>query len=136
MYRMFSVGLIVALLICVCSGCSLFRKVTGSRPATKAAALDIEMIGLALDMYAADNGQYPTTEQGLEALITKPTLPPEPSNWVSPYLQPTNFLDPWGNRYNYVLPSTREDYNYELFSYGPDGKEGGGDDIANWLAEE
>ncbi len=102
------------------------------------AAIDIKNISVALDMYAADNGEYPTTEQGLDALIRRPTSPPEPMNWNGPYVDPTDFRDPWGNRYVYVYPSNREGYDFELYSYGADGKEGGeGDnaDITNWLQE-
>ncbi|MBD3180981.1 type II secretion system protein GspG [Candidatus Poribacteria bacterium] len=103
------------------------------------AQLDINQIKVALDMYAADNGDYPTTEQGLEALIRQPTSPPEPMNWNGPYVDPTNFLDPWGNKYVYVSPGNHEGYDYDLYSYGADGQEGGtedGADITNWLQEE
>ncbi len=103
------------------------------------AAMDIKQISLGLDMYAADNGQYPTTEQGLQALITRPTTQPEPLNWNGPYVQPTDFKDPWGVPYIYVCPSTREGYDYELYSYGADGQEGGtgeAADITNWLVEQ
>ncbi len=103
------------------------------------AAIDIKQIGMALDMYAADNGEYPTTEQGLQALITQPTSPPEPTNWNGPYVDPTRFLDPWGNQYIYTSPSTHEGYDYDLYSYGADGQEGGtgeAADITSWLQEE
>ena len=103
------------------------------------ALMDIHQTGLGLDMYAAENGQYPTTEQGLQALITKPTSPPEPMNWNGPYVQPTNFKDPWGIVYVYTSPSTHEGYDYDLYSYGADGQESGtgeAADISNWLVEE
>ena len=103
------------------------------------AAIDLKQIGLALDMYAADNGEYPTTEQGLQSLVRQPTSPPEPMNWSGPYVDPTNFLDPWGTPYNYDSPSTHEGYDYDLYSYGSDGQEGGTDeeaDITSWLQEE
>lgn len=103
------------------------------------AMIDINQMKVALDMYAADNGDYPTSEQGLAALITKPTSQPEPTNWNGPYVEPTNFLDPWGKVYVYVSPGTHEGYDYDLYSYGADGQEGGTDDaadITNWLQEE
>lgn len=103
------------------------------------AAIDINQIGLGLDMYAADNGEYPTTEQGLQALIRQPTSQPEPMNWNGPYVKPTNFLDPWGNQYIYECPSSHEGYDYDLHSYGFDGQEGGEDeaaDITSWLEED
>ena len=103
------------------------------------AAIDIKQIGLALDMYAADNGMYPTTEQGLDALITKPTSQPEPMNWMEAYVEPTKFLDPWGNVYIYESPSQHEGYDYDLYSLGLDAQEGGegeNADITNWLQED
>jgi len=103
------------------------------------AAIDIKQIGLALDMYAADNGMYPTTEQGLDALIRKPTSQPEPMNWVESYVQPTKFLDPWLVEYIYESPSQNEGYDYDLYSYGIDGQEGGegeSADITSWLQED
>ena len=85
---------------------------------------------VALDLYELDNGRYPTTEQGLEALRTKPTSSPEPRNWNGPYLRRAP-VDPWGNAYQYRYPSTRKDVDYELYSLGPDGVESG-DNIGNW----
>ena len=103
------------------------------------AKIDLTQIETGLDMYAADNGQYPTTEQGLQALITKPTSPPEPMDYNGPYVKPTNFKDPWGVVYIYASPSTHEGYDFDLYSYGADGQESGtgeAADISNWLTEE
>ena len=86
-----------------------------------AARSDIAAIGNALDLYHLDNNTYPSTEQGLEALIEKPSGFPEPRNWRSPYLRKKLPDDPWGNPYQYL--ST--DRGFELFSYGADGQEGG-----------
>ncbi|MEE2890743.1 MAG: type II secretion system major pseudopilin GspG [Pseudomonadota bacterium] len=86
-----------------------------------AARSDIAAIGNALDLYRLDNNTYPSTEQGLEALIEKPSGFPEPRNWRSPYLRKKLPDDPWGNPYQYL--ST--DRGFELFSYGADGQEGG-----------
>ncbi|MCI0488562.1 MAG: type II secretion system major pseudopilin GspG, partial [Blastocatellia bacterium] len=63
----------------------------------KAARAQIELLGTALDTYRLDNGTYPTTQQGLEALWTRPTLPPEPRNWAGPYIRKRVPADPWGN---------------------------------------
>ncbi len=100
-------------------------------------AIDIERIGMALDMYAVQNGDYPTTEQGLDALLRQPTSQPEPLNWNGPYVKAgTKFLDPWNNDYVYESPSTHEGYDYDLFSLGPDKQEGGEDDIVSWSEDE
>jgi general secretion pathway protein G len=95
------------------------------------AEMDIRNVRMALLRYAMQDGKYPTTEQGLQALLTKPTLPPEPAVWEGPYIDPEFLVDPWNNKYIYRSPSTEdpERHKYDLCSYGPDGKEGGEDDI-------
>jgi general secretion pathway protein G len=88
---------------------------------------DVMAIQSALDLYKLDNGFYPTTDQGLQALVTRPTSDPQPRNWKSDgYLQqlPT---DPWGEAYQYI----NEDEKIKIFSYGPKGKEGNSA-IGNW----
>jgi general secretion pathway protein G len=93
-----------------------------------AARADIEAnIGGALDLYELDNGIYPTTEEGLGALLVKPT---SAKNWKGPYLKKRP-LDPWNNAYVYRYPGTHEN-DYDLLSCGRDGAEGGSDDVANW----
>lgn len=97
-----------------------------------AAKSDIEAnLGVALDLFEIDNGFYPTTEQGLAALLAKPSSDSE--NWRGPYLKRREIpKDPWGRPYQYRYPGTRNTDGYDLFSYGKDGVEGGGDDITNW----
>ena len=87
-------------------------------------------LSLALRLYEVDSGQYPTTGQGLKALMEKPTSPPVPSNWKGPYIEQEP-LDPWGRTYQYRYPGTHPPRDYDLFSVGPDGVEGN-DDIGNW----
>jgi general secretion pathway protein G len=97
-----------------------------------AAKADIDAnLSNALDLYETDNGVYPTTEQGLAALVSQPTSAPVPKKWKGPYLKKKTFLDPWGNPYQYRYPGTHSN-DYDLFSMGPDGAEGGGDDVTNW----
>lgn len=96
-----------------------------------AAKTDIEAnIGNALDLYELDNGFYPTTEQGLKALVEIPQAPPAPLHWKGPYVKKKEFKDPWGNAYRYRSPGTAV-ADYDLFSFGPNGSEGGQDDISN-----
>ena len=96
--------------------------------------VDMAGIRIALASYAKHDGRYPTTEQGLQALVTKPTLPPEPASWEGPYLKPEQLLDTWGNKYVYrYYPERRR--KYDLCSYGPDGKESG-DDVIGRSSEE
>lgn len=96
-----------------------------------AARQGISAILLALRMYKMDNMRYPTTEQGLQALVTKPTLPPIPTNWKG-YLD-TLPKDPWGHPYQYLQPGLHGDV--DVFSFGADGVSGGEGndaDIGSW----
>jgi general secretion pathway protein G len=109
----------------------LIGRVDESRIA--AARLDINNLKAALQMYKLDNQRYPTTEQGLQALVTKPTSGPEPKGWRSGGYIEKLPNDPWKNPYQYLSPGTHGPI--DIFSYGADGQPGGtGDDadIGSW----
>ena len=100
------------------------------------AQTEVSGLKTALEQYAITIGEYPTTEQGLNALWRAPS--PTPPNWDGPYIDSPNFVDPWGNPYVYRQPSSRYGYDYDLYSMGKDGKVGGTDldaDITNWKEE-
>lgn len=100
------------------------------------AAEEIEAIGIALDSYAKDNGDYPSTAQGLAALWEKPEKPPIPVNWSGPYLKIPFTKDPWQNEYIYIRPGVHDRYGYDLISFGSDGREGGAgeaEDVVSWI---
>jgi len=79
----------------------------------------------ALDLYRLHNSRYPTSEQGLRALLKKPELGVIPKNWNGPYLRGNNLpRDGWGNKYNYISSNGR---NFEIISLGADGIDGGTD---------
>jgi general secretion pathway protein G len=90
------------------------------------ATMDIKALESALKLYKIDCGSYPTTEQGLMALLKKPEIPPIPAKWRDGgYLDGTAVpKDPWGNPYYYVSP-TADGKDYEIISYGSDGELGG-----------
>jgi len=92
----------------------------------KAARVQISSLGTALDAFALDVGRYPTSQEGLDALITRPS---GLSMWDGPYIKKEPPKDPWGNPYVYDVPS--EGGRYELFSYGSDGRRGGDGDAAD-----
>ncbi|MDO9422763.1 MAG: type II secretion system major pseudopilin GspG [Methylobacter sp.] len=98
---------------------------------TKAAKVQIEDLAAALDMYKLDLGSYPTSEQGLMALIESPD---NARRWNGPYLRKSKMpLDPWQQEYRYVAPG--EHGKFDLYTLGADGKEGGegeDQDIASW----
>jgi general secretion pathway protein G len=84
---------------------------------------DLRTISAALKMYRLDNGDYPTTQQGLAALSAKPTAPPLPRSWSSEGYLAQVPVDPWGNPYVYRSPAPSG--GFALLSHGKDGKEGG-----------
>ena len=100
---------------------------------TTAAKADIETnLSTALELYQLDNHHFPSTAQGLKALIESPGGTPDPSNWNGPYLKKRNVpKDPWGKEYVYVAPGVHNPKEYDLSSWGPDGVESP-DDITNW----
>lgn len=95
---------------------------------------DIVALENALDMYKLDNHHYPTTEQGLSALITAPISNPLPANYNSAGYIKRLPADPWGN--DYLLISPGEHGAYDLISPGPDREAGTADDINNWELEK
>ncbi|EKT4468017.1 type II secretion system major pseudopilin GspG [Pseudomonas putida] len=101
-----------------------------------AARTDIQSISTALEIYRLDNGRYPSTAQGLDALVKRPTVAPLPRQWnAQGYLKSTP-TDPWGSPYQYTSPGTRSSQGYDLYSLGADGQPGGEGmdaDIGNWL---
>jgi len=102
-----------------------------------AAATDINAnLAIALDLYEIDNGSYPSSEQGLRALHSEPSLPPHPRNWRGPYVKNAgSFTDPWENSYQYLNPGVHNKNAYDLHSFGPDGIDGTEDDIRNWSTD-
>ena len=90
----------------------------------------VESFGAALDLFKLDVGRYPTTQEGLDALLKQP---PGVEHWNGPYVKVTSSLnDPWGHPFHYRSPGEHGDY--DLFSYGPDnnGAQGGDPPIKNW----
>jgi len=98
-----------------------------------AARSDIAAILAALKLYRLDNQRYPTAEQGLAALTSRPSLPPPPANW-----KPNGYLDrlpkdPWGQPYQYLNPGLRSEI--DIYSFGADGQPGGTGidaDVGSW----
>jgi len=103
----------------------------GEKAKGDAARIEIGQIGQALDLYKLEIGRYPTTQEGLQALITAPA---GVTNWNGPYWKKAQIpKDPWGNEYKYAMPGQHG--AYDIISYGADGKEGGegaDKDITSW----
>lgn len=100
----------------------------GEQAKTAACRADIQAnISTALKLYELDNGSFPSTEEGLNALLNKPS---SAGNWNGPYLE-RKPVDPWGREYKYKSPGEYRSADYDLYSLGKDGIESA-DDIKNW----
>lgn len=93
---------------------------------------DISTFESSLIRYKTKGGIYPTTEQGLEALVTKPSDGPQPRSYKSLIKSEKSLIDPWGNPYQYRRPGKQNPDTYDVYSLGPDGQDGTEDDIGNW----
>ncbi len=121
------IGMLAALV-----GPRLFGQLEGSKH--KAAKAQIEMMSTALDAYRLDMNAYPLTDPGLKLLWEKPASDPNASAiWRGPYLRKAVPVDPWGNPYQYRSPGDKGEF--DLYSFGRDGREGGDGedaDIVSW----
>ncbi len=94
-----------------------------------AAHTDIANLEVALDAFEIDTGRYPSSSEGLGALVQQPS---NVVDWRGPYIKRGIPKDPWGNLYVYKQPGQYNQYGYDIYSFGPDGQQGGVDDIDNW----
>ncbi len=97
---------------------------------------DLRALESALQLYRIDNFRYPTTDQGLQALVERPNIPPEAKNWQKGGYIKKLPQDPWLNDYQYLSPGQHGDF--DLYTLGADGRPGGNDenqDIGNWTLE-
>lgn len=95
------------------------------------AKADIKNFDANLIRYKTKAGIYPTTEQGLKALVERPSSGPAPRSWKQ-YLKEAALTDPWSNPYQYRYPGKHNPESYDIYSWGPDLKDGTEDDIGNW----
>jgi len=123
--------LLVMVILVVLAGVVVTRFGNRTEQARDAAAkTDIQAIDTAIEAFQVDCQRYPTNEEGLGALITAPAGVQD--KWKGPYLKRNDLpVDPWNRPYNYRYPGSHNSAGYDLFSNGPDGREGG-DDIDNW----
>jgi general secretion pathway protein G len=94
----------------------------------KATKADISILEGQLDQFEIDCGRYPTNEEGLKALVEQPG---NVTDWKGPYVKKGVPTDAWNRPYVYTYPGTNNPSSFDLYSFGPDGREGG-DDINNW----
>ncbi|OIN13865.1 type II secretion system major pseudopilin GspG [Oceanisphaera psychrotolerans] len=123
------VVLVILGLLASLVGPQVLRQLSGSK--TKTASLQIKELGTALDLYRLEVGRYPTTSEGLNALVSAPA---NARGWNGPYLtKKTIPQDPWGNDYQYRAPGQQGEF--DLFSLGADNQQGGSgedQDVVSW----
>lgn len=122
--------LVVIVILGLLAGIVLPKYLAREKKGRQAAAkTQIELLGQAIDQFRLDTGKYPTTSEGLSALMTNPGA----DGWDGPYLKKAVPNDPWGKQYVYQSPGSHGDY--DLYSYGADGTPGGdgeNKDITSW----
>ena len=119
---------IIALLIGM--GTVMMKDVLGDAEEGRAKG-DIAGLTASVIRYKTKGGLYPTSSQGLKALVVRPSDGPQPKSYKS-LLKEEALYDPWGNLYQYRYPGKFNTDSYDIFSVGKDGKEGTEDDVTNW----
>jgi general secretion pathway protein G len=121
--------LLVLVILAILAAVVVPKFTNRSEQAREAAAkTDVSNMELAIDQFEIDCGRYPSSEEGLNALMQPPG---NINGWHGPYLKRPPNADPWNNPYVYRYPGSHNPNGYDLFSMGPDGREGN-DDIGNW----
>jgi general secretion pathway protein G len=121
--------LLVLVILAVLAAVVLPKFANRTKDANIAAAkAQISNFETALDLFETDTGRYPSTEEGLQALVVQPS---GLQNWHDGYLKKGVPNDPWGNPYNYKYPGSHNS-GYDLWSNGPSGRDGGEDNIVSW----
>jgi general secretion pathway protein G len=111
--------MIVVTIIAVLMGTAIYKLKNNIEYARmQAVGTDIQSVGTQLKLYESMNGFYPTTDQGLQALVAQPDTDPKPSRWLPLFEKVPQ--DPWHNNYIYRCPGTKHPQGYDLFSAGPD----------------
>lgn len=117
------VVIVVITLLAALVAPNIFKNLGTAKDGT--ARSQMEMLTTALDAYRLDNGRYPTTQQGLDALWAEPVTEPRPRSWGGPYLRKRVPPDPWDNPYVYRNPGQENPHGFDLLTYGADGRPGG-----------
>lgn len=123
--------MLVVVIIALLAGAAIYKMVGNVDVAKRVKAQgDIQAFKTSLLVYQGTNGAFPSTSQGLKALITRPQDEPRPRNWTQ--LLTEVVIDPWNKEYIYTQPGVHNPQSYDLYSAGPDGIPGNEDDVGNW----
>ena len=131
-FTLVEVLLVLVILVIIASVATTSIIAMQRRAYNKAAELQVRLFKPQLECYHLDTGEFPSTEQGLEALRNPPAGLANPETWAGPYTDENIPLDPWNEPYQYVCPGQNRPDRYDLWSTGPDKRGGTEDDIGNW----
>lgn len=115
-------GVLAAVVVPKFTGKTEQAKVSGAKAS-------ISNLSGALNNFEVDTGRFPTSDEGLNALVQAPS---NVQNWHGPYIEPNGLQDPWQHPFHYQFPGSHNANGFDLFSAGSDGQEGTADDISNW----
>jgi general secretion pathway protein G len=127
-FTLLEVLLVLAILVILGSMVTVYFAKTQDQGYRRAAKIQINLFEQLMDQYRINNNTYPNTQQGLMALLQPPAELANPDNWGGPYTKKAIPPDPWGNPYQYQLDTA---YEFRIWSFGPDGSDGSGDEISN-----
>ncbi len=128
-FTLLEIVIVLGIIAVLLGGSIMLLKNVGSGAKLQRVDADFNAVGSALMTYKINAGNYPTTQQGLQALVTKPTSSPVPRRWTE--LSKKIPLDPWQNPYGYRFPGKKDASEFELYSKGPDSIEGTADDLSS-----
>ena len=128
------IELMIVVIIIAALAAMVVPRLAGRSEQAKAAVARADVnsnIAMALKLFELDNGNFPASAQGLNALLVQSSAGSTAMSWNGPYLEKSP-IDPWGNAYQYVNPGSHNPAGYDLFSAGKDGAVGTDDDVGNW----
>ncbi len=132
-FTLVEVMVVLFILLAIASAGVLAIQNVRARANRQTSELFIKNMKAPLDMFQLAVGRYPTTQEGLGALLSAPSTLSDPSKWDGPYVEENvSGVDPWGNPYQYAFPGTHSQSRYDLWSMGPDGISETDDDIGSW----
>jgi general secretion pathway protein G len=131
-YTLFEIMLVLGIIAVLVGSAIYLLKGNVDVAKQQRAETDFTAIVTQLKTYEMMNYNFPTTQQGLEALVTRPTSEPVPRRWV--HLMDKGLVDPWGQPYNYASPGKKNPSSFDLYSSGPDKQAGTTDDI--WFGDK
>ena len=128
-FTLLEMVIVLGIIAMILGGAIYSMKKIGNSAKLSQVESDFKSFESALAMYKLNGGTFPVTQQGLKALVEKPSSTPVPRRWVQ--IMPKVPLDPWGAPYGYRFPGKKVASEFEIYSNGPDGQENSGDDLSS-----